>query len=107
LFQDYRAVRETLEKFPKNDETNVLADSKWGNIDEKVWKEDMRKQFLSKYGRIIPVDFLPQLKNMPPLPYAENLDVDSTLPNITNIPNIEIEPSILSLSKLVNIICLL
>lgn len=39
------------------------------------------KRFLSNYGKILPSEFIPQLKSMPPTLTVSNL-FDSTLPKI-------------------------
>lgn len=43
-----------------------------------------RKAFLSEYGKILPVEFIPQLKNVGPTLKVDNMSADSELPLIND-----------------------
>lgn len=45
-------------------------------------EKDLRKKFLAQFGRILPCEFIPQLKLMPPTINVENADTDNSLPKI-------------------------
>ena len=44
-------------------------------------------RFLAQYGKILPSDFIPQLKNKAPLLVLENGDTDANLPAIDGLHN--------------------
>jgi len=48
-------------------------------------EKEARKRFLAQHGRILPSEFIPQLKNMPPSIIVENPDNDAGLPKIEGI----------------------
>lgn len=48
-------------------------------------EKESRKRFLGSYGRILPSDFIPQLKHLPPVMSLSNVNFDQDLPDIQGL----------------------
>jgi len=77
------AYQSSLAEVSRRREFALIFDKKFKKLQNLVENEkDQRKRFLAQYGRILPCEFIPQLKHMPPTLTAENLDTDIGLPKI-------------------------
>ena len=55
-------------------------------------EKEQRRRFLRENGRILPNEFIPQLKNLPPSIHLENPDADKDLPDLKKSPKNENAP---------------
>lgn len=77
------AYQASLVEVSRRREFASTFERKWQKLQLLTDNEkEQRKKFLQAYGRILPCEFIPQLKHMPPVIKAENLDTDSTLPKV-------------------------
>jgi len=80
------AYNAALVEVSRRREFHTIFDRKYKELKGFVDTElDKRLRFLAQFGKILPSDFIPQLKNKAPLLVVENADTDADLPAIDGL----------------------
>ncbi|CAD8109085.1 unnamed protein product [Paramecium primaurelia] len=81
-----QAYQQALIETSRRKEFRDIFDKKIKSLMSLIDQEkDKRKKFLQQYGRILPQDFIGQLKNLTPSIQIINAFADAELPNITGL----------------------